>query len=599
MADRAELRRDGTVLLVDLHELEEDVRRARVSPDEMVHYGPWTGEGYKKVAEIAELADALDSPDARFHAHLLSRRFPWLTLALVAVLVLAGVVQFAGEMIAREHADRVIHLLAVGWEPSVLDMAAWGPLTAQFVHANPFHLVGNLAVIAYCSFRCERAVGRAGLLGILAASVAGGAALIVAFSELPCIGSSIIGFGLWGAQFAIGWRYNDWIPQARRGNYGFGTVVLTIPMLVESFTSPQVSFLGHLGGWLGGILAAMAFPLPTAAPRARANATSLAAVAAATLTLVAPVATCVLLGALPTVNGFPAERASVGESGLSLSLPWRMLTHPGRAVGMAAWAPSPSFYAPLYATVVQVDHPGLPTMEELRLGWEQRLGGTVESITPVLSREGWTAFGWRGTNENGDTWEAQEALRARGWQTARVGYYTEEGASWARVKAYQAVLDSAEWADPPELAEKEANYKRWPDDPEFVYRYGYALEEVGRVGEAMAIYAKLAARDDGWEWNAARARMRVCAWSPSTEGCDTSWRDQWLETAPPADQRIWIPAIQWAAGQGDCARAYAWGRRVAMDGDVAYAEVERVLGSCRDWVSPEEAALIGGTEAGP
>lgn len=599
MAERAELRRDGEVLLVDVAELEEDVRRARVGPQELVHYAPWTGEGYKPVAEITALAPALDSPDARFHAHLLARRFPWLTLGLVVVLVGSGLVQFAAQWLGGPAVDDVVHLLAVGWEPSILDQAPWGPLTSQFVHANPFHLLGNLVVIAYCGLRCERAVGPAGLLAILAASVAGGAALVIAFSDLPCIGSSIVGFGLWGAQFAIGWRYNDWIPARWRGNYGVGTVVLTIPMLVESLTSPQVSFLGHLGGWLGGIAAAMAFVLPSAAPRAgarRAKALALATAGGATLL---PAAACVALGFAPGLTGQPSEVVQAGETGLFLEVPWRLSTHPWRVVGMPGWAASPSGYAPLYASVVAVDHPGLPSADELRAGWEQRLGGTAEAVAPLLWREGWVAHGWRGVDEDGTAWEAQEVLRARGWSTARVGYYSEHGITRARLRAYQRVVDGARWDDPPELAEKEAAYKKWSDDPEFVYRYAYALEEVGRVAEAMALYAGLATRDDGWEWNATRARMRVCSWQPATAGCDGDWRDTWLQRADPTDERIWLPAIRWVAGEGDCAAAQGLARRVALEGDAAYRAVELALGACLGWIDPEAAAALGDPDAFP
>ncbi len=592
MADRAELRRDGEILLVDVHELEEDVRRARVGPHEAIHYSPWTGDGYLPVAQVPALAAARDAPEARFHAHLLARRFPWLTLALVVVLVGLSIVQFAAEWLGGDRVDDLVHLFAVGWEPSILDQAPWGPLTSQFVHANPFHLLGNLVVIGYCGFRCERAMGPAALLAVLAASVAGGAALVIGFSDLPCIGSSIIGFGLWGAQFAIGWRYNDWIPARWRGNYGVGTVVLTIPMLVQSLTSPEVSFLGHLGGWLGGIVAAMAFVLPTAAPKARARAARIAALATAAVVLALPAATCLALGYFPRLTGQPTEIVQSGETGLFLDVPWRLSTNPVRVAGMHGWSASPSAYAPVYATVVEVDHPGLPSDEELTTAWIQRLGGTVEVVPARLEREGWAARGWKGVDGDGTEWEAQEVLRARGWSTARVGYYTETGATSARVRAYQAVVDSARWEDPPELADKEAAYKKWPDDPEFVYRYGYALEQVGRVAEAMAIYALLAVRDDGWEWNAARARMRVCAWEPAVAGCEGSWREEWLARAPPSDQRIWLPAIRWATTAADCASAQAMARRVAIEGDVEFSHVEAALGACAGWVDPAAAAAL-------
>jgi membrane associated rhomboid family serine protease len=167
-----------------------------------------------------------------------------------------------------DEAAALLSRLAVGWEPTVVRGGWWTAISSQLVHANVLHLLGNLAVISYCAFRCERAVGSAGLLAFVAASTTGGAAMVCALGDRPCVGSSILGFGLWGAQFALGWRFEEWIPERLRGNYGVGTAFITIPLWIESLTSPSVSFAGHLGGWLGGATAAMLLAPPTATPKA-------------------------------------------------------------------------------------------------------------------------------------------------------------------------------------------------------------------------------------------------------------------------------------------------------------------------------------------
>lgn len=580
MAERAELKVLDEIHLIELPELEEDVRHARVTPDTLVRYGPWTGDTWTPVAKVAALADALEFPGARFHANLLARRTPWLTLGLVFMLVGAGFLQLTVPYWLGDSWERVVHLLSLGWEPSILDQAVWGAWTSQLVHANIFHLLGNLAVIAYCSFRCERAVGPAGLWLIIASAVAGGAVLVTGFSELPCIGSSIIGFGLWGAQFALGWRYNDWIPQRRRGNYGFGTVILTIPMWVESVTSPDVSLLGHLGGWLGGVAAALFAVPPTAAPRAQAGRAGVVALLVGAIIGVLPFLFTGLSGYWPGLIGLPSEVVTARDPSLHAFVPWRFARNPSMVAGLGGWSASPEINSPLFVTVVRVPHPGVPTIEEMRGFWLQRMGGNVEADRPALAREGWTAFAFHGVDSEGTEWWAQELVQARGWTSARAGWYTERPLTRARMRLQTAILQTVSWDEPEELARQAIAHQRWPDDPDLAYKYGYSLEEVGRVGEAMAVYAKLAARDDGWEYNACRARMRVCAWEPATAGCDAGWRDDWLAKTDPTEDRIWLPAIQWLAADGNCSVARERAQALSLAGEVNDDEIVEALGKC-------------------
>ena len=580
MAERAELKVLDEVHLIGLAELEEDVRHARVTPDTPVRYGPWTGDAWVPIAKVAPLADALDFPAPRFHANLLAQRTPWLTLLLVFVLVGSGFLQLTVPFWLGDRWERVVHLLSVGWEPSILDRAVWGAWTSQLVHANLFHLLGNLSVIAYCSFRCERAVGPAGLLLIVAGSVAGGAALVIGFSELPCIGSSIIGFGLWGAQFALGWRYTEWIPERRRGNYGFGTVILTIPMWIESVTSPDVSLLGHLGGWLGGIAAAMFTLPPTAAPHAKAGQAVAVAVLLAGLVGILPSIVSFGLGFMPALIRQPTEVVTAREPSLHATVPWRFARNPSVVAGLGGWAASPEIFAPLFVTVVRVPHPGIPTGEEMMSFWLQRMGGTVKPAQPTLARDGWTGFAFTGIDNDGNTWEAQELVQARGWSSARAGWYSETAVTGARTRLYAAILDTVTWDDPEDLARQASAHARWPDDPDLAYTYGYSLEEMGRVAEAMAVYAKLTTRVDGWEYNACRARMRVCSWQNDTPGCDADWRDDWLAKTEATEDRIWLPAVQWLANEGKCDEARSRAQTLSLAGEVDDEDIIEALGAC-------------------
>lgn len=261
MGERAELEFDGAVQLVDIADLEEDVRRARVAGGARLHYPPWTGDSWRRLDQLPQLADALSTPAARFAANLRSESTPWFAALLVFALVAGGFLQFHFRAaLAADHGAR-LQRLSIGWESTLQAGGWWTPFTAQLLHQDFHHLIGNAVIVGYCGWRCERAVGATGLLGVVGGALLGGTVAITVLSPLPCIGASVLAFGLWGGQFAIGWRHGAWIPSGLRGYYGAGTVLVTLPLMAWSFSNPEVSFAGHAGAWVGGVAAAMLMPL--------------------------------------------------------------------------------------------------------------------------------------------------------------------------------------------------------------------------------------------------------------------------------------------------------------------------------------------------
>ena len=173
--------------------------------------------------------------------------------------------------------------------------AWWTPWTSQLLHADVAHLVTNLPVVAYCGYRVERALGTGGLAVVGAAAVMGGTLAVTLMSALPVVGASILAFGFWGAQIAVGFRAHEPMPGEARGFYGWGNLVLFLPLFLASLFGAGVSHAGHVGGLLGGVLAASLVgaesfvPASRVATRRTAN-LRLAALLAAAPMLLGPVA---------------------------------------------------------------------------------------------------------------------------------------------------------------------------------------------------------------------------------------------------------------------------------------------------------------------
>ena len=130
----------------------------------------------------------------------------------VAVALLQTSLASSGFPEASELLARTFGQWMVGLGPTLLAGRWWTPWMAQLTHADLLHALFNAPIIAYCGYRVEQAMAPSGALAVICAAVLGGSLLIVALDSTPVIGSSIIAYGLWGAQIVIGLRMGDAVP---------------------------------------------------------------------------------------------------------------------------------------------------------------------------------------------------------------------------------------------------------------------------------------------------------------------------------------------------------------------------------------------------
>ena len=129
----------------------------------------------------------------------------------------------------------------------------WRIVTGGFLHENLLHIAFNMYVLYVLGIMLEPALGRLRFGAIYAVSLLTGSlgALIVS-PHVPTVGASGAVFGVMGAA-AVEMRARQ-IPIMQSGVGG-----LILINLVISFTLPGISWGGHVGGLIGGALAALAF----------------------------------------------------------------------------------------------------------------------------------------------------------------------------------------------------------------------------------------------------------------------------------------------------------------------------------------------------
>jgi membrane associated rhomboid family serine protease len=149
--------------------------------------------------------------------------------------------------------DPVLSPLWLDWVLSAFFIGVfddWHRLvTSMFLHVGVFHLLCNMAGLWWLGSIVERSLGTLRfLLVYFVAGLAGSAGALV-FDPLDfTAGASGAIVGIMGALVTT-----EWLRTRTLYMYGIAYIVL---LLVVSFTSDWLSFGGHLGGAVGGTLAA-------------------------------------------------------------------------------------------------------------------------------------------------------------------------------------------------------------------------------------------------------------------------------------------------------------------------------------------------------
>ena len=130
----------------------------------------------------------------------------------------------------------------------------WRLLTAAFLHANLLHLGMNMLFLWWVGAPVEEAIGRGRyLLLYLVSGLAGSAGALLLSPNDVTVGASGALFGILGAALVF----------ERQRNYVLGGGALSIVLVNLAFTFAlggpvRISIGGHLGGLVGGALAALA-----------------------------------------------------------------------------------------------------------------------------------------------------------------------------------------------------------------------------------------------------------------------------------------------------------------------------------------------------
>lgn len=551
---RLQLRVQGEESTSSVLDLDEDLRSGAVPHTAEVLHPAW-GETWTPVMAVPALADALADPRARFARGLREGRRPWTISAVAATLVGVATWQAVAAPLSGPDAVRQV---AMGLGPTVLDGRWWTVWTAHLVHApgmELIHLGMNLPLLLYCGWRVERAWAWHGLLAILAGSAAGAGLLTSLASAAPVVGSSTLVYGVWGAQMATGWRMEHAIPVGYRGPYAWGNLLLFVPLFVLGLLSPgPVSHLGHVGGLFGGILATLLLRLDVLQGRTgRGDLARFAGIS------VGSALTVVALARWPAWVEAPVGVVEVQGTGVHLPLAGVGWERDLVFTSDTRWAPDR--LAPGWLMVQRLEATDHATARafDAPARWERQLDVTASPLPdpPEPLGPGWAVEGWRLHGEDGAVVaEVVEHHLVRGIDLVRVvEHYGDAGAGrlGARGALFRSLLTRIEVDDPKALVRAREAWSRNPEEPQARYDYAVVAHRVGAPPTVEELLAPLHAREDGWQWDAARLRLAHFDAYPELDAtAEVAWVLPFLAEAPAHDLALHQPALRWLFRRRAC-----------------------------------------------
>jgi membrane associated rhomboid family serine protease len=127
----------------------------------------------------------------------------------------------------------------------------WRLVTTMFLHASVLHIAFNMFALWVIGRPVEQYLGTARYIGLYVVSGLAGSAGALLQTPGVTVGASGAIFGILGAMLIIEWQVT--------GRLAGNAMTLIVINLAFSFAIPGISWGGHVGGLIGGILVTLAY----------------------------------------------------------------------------------------------------------------------------------------------------------------------------------------------------------------------------------------------------------------------------------------------------------------------------------------------------
>ncbi|WP_307341860.1 rhomboid family protein [Caldalkalibacillus uzonensis] len=180
---------------------------------------------------------------------------PYLTMLFLIVNI--GMFMFL-EWVGSSTDPQTLITYGAKWNPLIIEGEYWRLVTPMFLHIGIWHLMFNSLALYFLGGAVERIFGTPRFLWIYLFAGISGTAASFAFTPNLAAGASGAIFGCFGALLYFGLKRRDLFFRT----IGMDIIFILIFNLAIGFVIPMIDNYGHIGGLVGGFLAAAMVNLP-------------------------------------------------------------------------------------------------------------------------------------------------------------------------------------------------------------------------------------------------------------------------------------------------------------------------------------------------
>ena len=202
----------------------------------------------KGIELLFKITDDINQTNERKNAKMekiFSTKKPIITYIMIALCVLVYIINL--------FTNNLLMVLGANVGLFVKAGQLWRLVTCMFLHVDVIHLLCNMYALYVVGPRVEDFFGKKKFLLIYFISGISASLLSVGLNEnVSSVGASGAIFGLFGALLYFGYAYRGYVGTMVRSEI---LPVIIINLLI-SFMLPGIDVWGHIGGLIGGIIAA-------------------------------------------------------------------------------------------------------------------------------------------------------------------------------------------------------------------------------------------------------------------------------------------------------------------------------------------------------
>ncbi len=235
-----------SIFVKEIHDITKNPTLLEIFPDiaEKTHHDE---RGLELLFKITDDINHVNERKNTKMEKIFSSKKPIITYILIALCIVMFVISGGGYSTEK--------LLIFGANSGIL--VRYGQIyrivTCMFLHAGIMHIVLNMYSLYVVGPRVEDFFGKWKFLLIYFISGISGSLLSIGLnSNVIAVGASGAIFGLFGALVYFGYTYRGYIGSMVRGQI----VPVVLYNLVIGFFIPGIDIWGHIGGLIGGIMAA-------------------------------------------------------------------------------------------------------------------------------------------------------------------------------------------------------------------------------------------------------------------------------------------------------------------------------------------------------